>query len=73
MATDKELLKAKQLALTHDSVRKRVTKHLRWALDTLEMFKARLPNDRGLAITCNEASVACRTSERLTDAETNLR
>lgn len=65
---EKELLAAQKLAIFHDSIRRNVTGHLRWALDTMEMFKHRMPNDETLATACHAATVACGMSERLTDA-----
>lgn len=67
MPSQREFDKAMRLALLHDKLRKEVTESLRWALDTFEKFKERMPRDATLAAACHKAQLALRASERLTE------
>lgn len=68
MPTEKELMAAQKLALFHDKIRRDVTASLRWALDTFELFKERIPKDPALAEQCHRAMRNLRTSENLTSS-----
>ena len=69
MASEKELNSAMRLALTHDRIRKEVTRHLRWALDTFEKFKERMPSDPSMAEAFDAARSSLKYSEHLTACE----
>lgn len=69
MATQRDLDRAQRTACLHDAIRKNVTADLRWALDTFETLKERMPKDEVLAKRCASAWANLRTSERLTNSE----
>lgn len=63
-----EMVQAWRLALFHDNMRENVTKSLRWALDTLDLYKDRLPKDEVLARAFDQARKNLATSEAVTAA-----